>query len=155
MIRRRRLPPLPPSPPKGYTWLHQRLLPIAAVEWWTRQNMAAFDQYGGQDARHWKNDPSYQWAAQRNRNKEAKRMSIKIYNEDCSGCRPAAMDPKTGEVLPDDHPLMQRILRAWGQTSRTQREAWHKVNKVTCQNSRDPRDLKLAWQFISTVQQDA
>jgi hypothetical protein len=137
---------LPPPPPKGYTWLHQRLLPIAAVEWWSRQNMAAFDRWGIETEEHWRNDPSYHWAAQR---KKVKPMSIKIYDEDCPGCRPAAMDPATGQVLPDDHPLMQRILRAWGQTSRAQRAAWH---KVTCQNSRDPHDLLLCQQFLSAIQ---
>jgi hypothetical protein len=79
-------------------------------------------------------------------------MSIKIYEEDCPGCRPAAMDQTTGQVLPDDHPLMQRILRAWSQTTREQREAWH---RVTCQNSRDPRDMQLCQQFLGKIQQDA
>jgi hypothetical protein len=134
-------------------WLHWKLMPIVEVEFLARQNMAAFDRvphlFGDE---HWRNDPSYDWVAQTKRNKEAKPMSIKVYQDDCPGCRPVALDPTTGKVLPDDHPLMQRILRAWGQTTREQREAWH---RVTCQNSRDERDMKLARQFISAIQQDA
>jgi hypothetical protein len=143
---KRRSPSLPPSSPKGYMWLHQQLLPIETVERWTRRHMAVFDQHGDQTTEHWKNDPSYHWAKQC---KEAKQVSIKIYDPDCPGCKPAAMDPTTGKVLPDSHPLMQRILWAWGQTSREQREAWH---NVTCQNSRDPHDMKLAQKFINSIE---
>jgi hypothetical protein len=111
--------------------------------------MEHFDLFGRHSDLHWRNDPSYFWAKQR---KEAKPMSIKVYDEDCPGCKPAAMDPATGKVLPDDHPLMRRILRAWGQTTRAQREAWH---RCTCQNSRDSLDLQLCQQFISAIQLDA
>jgi hypothetical protein len=149
MTRRRRLPP--PPPPDGYMWLHWKLMPIAEVEFGARYTMSAFDRiphlFGDE---HWRNDPSYDWAAQTKRNKEVKPMSIKVYQEDCPGCKPAAMDMKTGQVLPDDHPLAQQILRAWGQTTLAQRKAWH---KVTCLNSTDPLDLLLAQQFVSMIQQ--
>jgi hypothetical protein len=79
-------------------------------------------------------------------------MSSKAYEDDCPGCRPVAMDPKTGKVLPDDHPLMLRMARVWAnKTTREQRVAWH---NVTCQNSRHWHDLKLARQFIKAVQED-
>jgi hypothetical protein len=133
-------------------WLHQELWLVSDVEARARLMMEYFDRCGRMYAEHWRNDPSYHWAAQRKRNKEAKPMSIKVYDEDCPGCKPAALDPTTGKLLPDDHPLMQRILRAWGQTTRAQREAWH---RCTCQNSRDARDMQLAQQFISAIQQDA
>lgn len=79
-------------------------------------------------------------------------MSVKLYEDDCPGCRPAALDPMTMQVLPDDHPLMQRMLRAWAKTTRAQRVAWH---NVTCNNSRDPQDMKLAQKFIRAIQEDA
>jgi hypothetical protein len=76
-------------------------------------------------------------------------MPLHQHSDDCPGCRPVAVDGITGQVLPDDHPLMLRMARAWAQTTYAQRVAWH---NVTCQNSRDPHDLKLARKFIRSIQ---
>jgi hypothetical protein len=59
-------------------------------------------------------------------------------HDDSRGCRPAFIDLQTGQVLPDDHPTMLKIMAIWETTSRAQREAYH---RVMCLNSRDPIDL--------------
>jgi hypothetical protein len=76
-------------------------------------------------------------------------MPLHLFSDDCPGCRPAAVDTRTGQALPDDHPLMQKILRAWGRTTLEQRQAWH---AVTCLNSRKPTDMELAKQFVNSIQ---
>jgi hypothetical protein len=71
-MRRRRLPSLPSPTPRGYVWLAQRLVPIAMAEEWEQQTMAAFDgSPGAFGNEHWRNDPSYDWAAQTKRKKES------------------------------------------------------------------------------------
>lgn len=76
-------------------------------------------------------------------------MSIEKFDDNCPGCRPAFLDLKTGEVLPESHPVMQRILAIWAQSSYEEREAFH---HVMCLNSRDPRDLQLVKQLTDQFQ---
>jgi hypothetical protein len=69
--RRRLLPlPLPPPPPAGYMWLHRKLRLIVVVEMEEQQIMEKFDYnrhlFGDE---YWRNDPSYDWAAQTKRKK--------------------------------------------------------------------------------------
>jgi hypothetical protein len=68
-------------------------------------------------------------------------MSLEKFDDDCPGCRPAAMDIETGERMPDDSAVM-KLAFAWFETlNRSEKEVWH---RCTCQNSRTPLDL---WQF--------
>jgi hypothetical protein len=50
------------------------------------------------------------------------------------------MDMVTGEVLPDDHPIMAKLLGVWATTTLPQRRAYH---RVMCANSRDAFDLLM------------
>jgi hypothetical protein len=65
---------------------------------------------------------------------------MKVYSDDCSGCRPVLLDIKTSMVLGDDTPEMQKILRIWDLTTRNERNVYH---RVCCQNSRNPRDIAI------------
>jgi hypothetical protein len=67
-------------------------------------------------------------------------MSIELFSDDCSGCRPAIVNAKTGEVFADNHPIMQKVLGVWKCTTRQERVIFH---RVTCCNSRNPIDLML------------
>ena len=67
-------------------------------------------------------------------------MSKATFSDDCPGCRPAMMDMKTGQVLPDDSPEMILVLGVWKTTSRREREVFH---RVCCQNSRDGSDIRI------------
>ena len=67
-------------------------------------------------------------------------MSIQQFDDNCPGCRPAILDVKTGKVLPDDDPIMAKILAIWANTTLGEREAFH---RVMCLNSREPLDLFL------------
>ena len=67
-------------------------------------------------------------------------MSLKKYEEECPGCLPAALNLHTGEVLPNDHPVMRAMLAVWAKLTRAEREAWH---RFTCQNSRETKDMRI------------
>lgn len=76
-------------------------------------------------------------------------MSWEKHEDDCPGCRPAMLDMKTGQVLPEDAPEMKAILGVWAETTPLQREAYH---RVMCQNSRDEIDLGLLRQVQEKMQ---
>ncbi len=65
-------------------------------------------------------------------------MSWTHFEDDCPGCRPVAIDPETGQLLPDAHPLMHAVNKWWFMTTLQERQAWH---RFTCLNSRAPLDL--------------
>jgi hypothetical protein len=67
-------------------------------------------------------------------------MSRHQFSDDCPGCRPALIDFKTGQVIPEDDPVMQSVLAIWAKTTRKEREVFH---CVTCLNSRVPSDLRI------------
>lgn len=67
-------------------------------------------------------------------------MSREKFNDDCPGCRPVLLDAKTRQKMPDNSPERVAILKVWNQTTRDEREAFH---RVTCDNSRDPSDIAV------------
>jgi hypothetical protein len=67
-------------------------------------------------------------------------MSWAYFEDDCPGCRPALIDMKTRERVPEDSPEMQAVLGVWAKTTAEERRAFH---RFTCQNSRTPEDLKV------------
>lgn len=75
-------------------------------------------------------------------------MSWKKFDENCKGCRPAIKDLHTGEVYPDEHPVMQKILAAWALFPREVHEAFH---RCCCLNSRDPKDMRIMMQIADMV----
>lgn len=75
-------------------------------------------------------------------------MSITRFDDECSGCRPALLDARTGHPLPDDSVEMTVILQLWREASLEERRAWH---RFSCQNSREPRDLQFAKVFSDRV----
>lgn len=77
-------------------------------------------------------------------------MSFKKFEDDCPGCRPALMDAMTGEVIPESDPKMKAVLGVWAETTRREREAFH---NVTCNNSRNVRDLALVNPLVQRMQQ--
>ena len=77
-------------------------------------------------------------------------MSFQEYDDSCPGCRPAILDVKTGRVLPDDDPMMAKMLAIWANTSIGGRRAYH---RVMCLNSRDPIDLFLVHKVIEKLEE--
>jgi hypothetical protein len=67
-------------------------------------------------------------------------MSWEEHDDDCPGCRPVVIDPRTMVALPEDSPVMRAILGMWAGTDLAERQAWH---RFTCGNSRAPSDLRL------------
>lgn len=67
-------------------------------------------------------------------------MSVRRYEDHCPGCRPVLVD-ENDRPLPNGHPAMRAVLKAWETVPREERHALH---NVCCQNSEDPRDLELA-----------
>ena len=76
-------------------------------------------------------------------------MTIDKFSDDCPGCRPAVLNEKTGQHVADDHPVMQAVLKMWGETTFDERKAYH---AVICQNSNDPEHLKIVYRLIDQVQ---
>lgn len=67
-------------------------------------------------------------------------MSRTKFEDDCPGCRPALMNPRTGELAAATEPAMQVVNAVWEGTTRAEREAFH---RVTCLNGRDTEDMHL------------
>lgn len=69
--------------------------------------------------------------------------------DSCPGCRPALMNPKTGQVLQNDDPLMIKVNDIWdNQTTYAQRRAFI---EVTLHNSRNPQDVKRAQEVVQMI----
>lgn len=72
-------------------------------------------------------------------------MSWKEYEETCTGCQPVILDCATKQQLPADHPYMKALMLIWENATYRKRRAFH---NVTCNNSRDPADLRLCGEII-------
>jgi len=67
-------------------------------------------------------------------------MSFKKYEDGCPGCLPVVLDLKTGQPLPEVHPLMAAVLEVWKEATRDEKVAFH---NFTCNNSRHPADIAI------------
>jgi hypothetical protein len=76
-------------------------------------------------------------------------MSMQAFDNACEGCKPAMLDVKTGQVLPDDAPSMKIVLQLWNALPLAEKQAWH---RVTCQNSRALLDVQRAEAFARRIQ---
>jgi hypothetical protein len=76
-------------------------------------------------------------------------MSREVFDDNCPGCRPAILDIQTGKVLPNDDPLMVKMLGVWAETTFSERQAYH---RVMCLNSRDPLDLFLVRGIVERLE---
>lgn len=76
-------------------------------------------------------------------------MSRETFTEDCSGCRPALIDPKTGRRVPDDDPSVVIVNRVFDGLSRADKVAWH---RFTCLNARDLAAISAVKRFSDQVE---
>jgi hypothetical protein len=76
-------------------------------------------------------------------------MTLEAHDDDCPGCKPALLNIDTGEPEPDNSPIMQVVFGIWDTLTLAERQAWH---RVTCQNSREPADMRVAKSFAETIQ---
>ena len=60
------------------------------------------------------------------------------------------LDMKTGQQLGSDTPQMQVVNKVWSETTKQEREAFH---RFTCLNSRAPVDLRLVNPLVEKIQQ--
>ncbi len=63
----------------------------------------------------------------------------KEYDDNCEGCQPAIVDPRTGQKLPESDPVMMVIRAFWKTVPMDLKRACH---RVWCHNSRADADLK-------------
>lgn len=76
-------------------------------------------------------------------------MSKGKFGEDCPGCLPAIFNMKTKKVMtPEEFPPLKIIIDLFKDLTSEQKHAWH---RITCQNSRTPKDMELVTPFIETV----
>jgi hypothetical protein len=75
-------------------------------------------------------------------------VSFDKFEDNCEGCRPACINPETGEVLAEDDPVMIAINRVWESTTLEERKAFH---DVCCLNSRNHADLAHVNQIVTRV----
>lgn len=75
-------------------------------------------------------------------------MSIEKFDDECPGCRPVLINTETGQVLSEEHPQMQVVNKLWQETTKAEREAYH---RVCCQNSRANADQHLAGGFAQRI----
>lgn len=74
-------------------------------------------------------------------------MSLKNYDENCSGCRPVIASMKTGQRAPADLQVLVDLI--WDTASKTERAAFH---HVTCQNSRAPMDMLYSMILVERIE---
>lgn len=67
-------------------------------------------------------------------------MTVGKFSDECEGCLPALWDTQTQRRLGPETPEMKAIMAVWGETTKQEREAFH---RVTCLNSRTPSDMRL------------
>lgn len=67
-------------------------------------------------------------------------MSHEQFDENCKGCQPVLLDGKTGAILANDNPMMQRVLEIWATLTLDERKTFH---RVCCLNSTDPHDFRV------------
>lgn len=75
-------------------------------------------------------------------------MSREHFDDECSGCRPAIVDAKTGKVMAADSPIMQRVDAVWGAASVMEKKAYH---RITCLNSRAADDLTRVASLVNRI----
>jgi hypothetical protein len=63
----------------------------------------------------------------------------KEYRDDCEGCQPALLNPKTGQKFPPDSPEMIAVAAFWKTVTIEQKQACH---RVWCFNSREENDVR-------------
>lgn len=71
------------------------------------------------------------------------------YDPNCPQCRPAILDPETGRIMEDAHPVMQKIMQCWNLQPHEVREAFI---DVTYNNSREEKDVRLMQEFMNQVE---
>ena len=77
-------------------------------------------------------------------------MSWKAYEENCQGCRPCVIDPKTMKPLPEDSEIMRTVNAVWATATREEKEAFH---NVTCNNSEEYKDVTLFTGLCGRIQE--
>jgi hypothetical protein len=76
-------------------------------------------------------------------------MSCEKFDPNCPGCRPAILDPISGQALPKDHPMVVVVNEVWDAAPREEQEAcW----RIWVKNGRDLADMELAASFMNKVQ---
>lgn len=68
-------------------------------------------------------------------------MSREAFDDECPGCRPALVDPRTGEKYADSSPPMVALNAVWAATPVETRRAFH---RVTCLDSLAFMDIEAA-----------
>jgi hypothetical protein len=77
-------------------------------------------------------------------------VSLEKFDPNCKGCRPAMVDAKTMQRMPEDSKEMRAILLLWEHQSIETKQAWH---DFTCLNSRDYRVMVLVNRFADAMQE--
>jgi hypothetical protein len=60
------------------------------------------------------------------------------FDDECPGCRPMLVDPKTMQPYADDSVEMRAVNRVWSATTLEERQAFH---RFTCLSSRAVGDV--------------
>lgn len=63
------------------------------------------------------------------------------YDDDCEGCQPMLVDPRTNKTLDKDNPIMIAVLKAWKEkTTLIERRA---TSRVWMGQSNNPKDVAI------------
>lgn len=75
-------------------------------------------------------------------------MSWKEFDDNCPGCRPCLIDPKTGKALAQDTDIMRQVNKVWETATLQEKQAFH---NVMCNNSREELDMALAQSLVEKI----
>jgi hypothetical protein len=76
-------------------------------------------------------------------------VSEKTFSDDCPGCRPALLDPKTGKLLPKDDPFVVLVNKIYDELPKADKIAWH---RFTCLNARDLVTVSAVKRFSDRIE---
>lgn len=68
-------------------------------------------------------------------------MSKEKIDNECKGCRPAAIDARDGKVLRDDSAIMKAINRVWDGSTDDERSRYHRFMHNTSPTTADTESI--------------
>jgi len=76
-------------------------------------------------------------------------MSRREFSDDCPGCKPVLVDPKTKRVCPPDSAPMRVLMSVWNGLTREERRAFH---AFTCLNDCSRENLEVMRRIVEQFQ---
>ena len=79
-------------------------------------------------------------------------MTCKQFDPECPDCRPLAIDPRTGQQLPADHPATKILQQAFDSLPLQDKEAVWRVWVLSSETFEDRAATLRLWQRVQDLE---